>query len=110
MVMCYCGGEMAMTSLSFVEKIHDLIAFVVGNWRNVKLDYITLSYRVPGYSKWCMLVNDGDLDNMAIIVYQMNIDRVDVQVDDVESDDDLVDMQDNIILNGNLALQVLVRL
>ena len=62
------GDEMAITSLSFIKRIHDLTSFVVGKWRNIKPDCITLSYRVPGYSKWCMLVNDGDLDNMTIIV------------------------------------------
>ena len=110
MVMCFYSVEIAVTSLPDIKRIHDLIAFVVGKRPNVKSNCVTLSYRVLGYSKWYMLENDGDLDNITIIVNQMNIDCVDIQVDDIETDNDSMDMEDNVISTGNLSLQVLVRL
>ena len=42
-----------------------------------------------------MLDNDGDVDNMIILCNQMNMDHVDIQVKDIVSENDSMDMDDN---------------
>ena len=51
-----------------------------------------------------MLDNDGDVDSMIILCNQMNMDHVDIQVKDIVSDNDSMDIDDNDIYSGDWSL------
>ena len=77
----------------------DIVHFVDKRWSSIKVDKMTLRFRIHGYSK-CMLKGDGDIDTMVLVCNQVQINRVDVEVTVMETDDDSSDGEDYTNPNG----------